>query len=192
MIREISGFNLKSAPLSLGQPIDDTEFRTLQYGVIATIATVVSKYRDRSPPYRQAAVLEREAGLEIGRATWRVANGNGRGATTGGRSNKGMAHALSAQNDRVQDRVRMDDPARNGHHFLQTELVHHGMSRPNRRFAALIPQSAIESGKQSRIKRDSIPSSSCGHTWPPSNSSTSALTPAPINRASSSRNFSLP
>src|SRR5260370_34419393 len=33
------------------------------------IATVVSKYCDHLPLYRQAAILEREAGLEIGRAT---------------------------------------------------------------------------------------------------------------------------
>ena len=33
------------------------------------IATVVSKYCDHTPLYRQAAILEREAGLEIGRAT---------------------------------------------------------------------------------------------------------------------------
>jgi transposase len=33
------------------------------------IATVVAKYCDHLPLYRQAAILEREAGLEIGRAT---------------------------------------------------------------------------------------------------------------------------
>ena len=33
------------------------------------ISTVVSKYCDHLPLYRQAAILEREAGLEIGRAT---------------------------------------------------------------------------------------------------------------------------
>jgi transposase len=33
------------------------------------IATVVSKYCDHQPLYRQAVILEREAGLEIGRAT---------------------------------------------------------------------------------------------------------------------------
>ncbi len=32
-------------------------------------ATVVAKYCDHMPLYRQAAILEREAGLEIGRAT---------------------------------------------------------------------------------------------------------------------------
>jgi transposase len=33
------------------------------------IETVVAKYADHLPLYRQAAILEREAGLEIGRAT---------------------------------------------------------------------------------------------------------------------------
>ena len=33
------------------------------------IETVVAKYSDHLPPYRQAVILEREAGLEIGRAT---------------------------------------------------------------------------------------------------------------------------
>jgi transposase len=33
------------------------------------IATVVAKYCDHLPLYRQAAILEREAGVEIGRAT---------------------------------------------------------------------------------------------------------------------------
>jgi transposase len=33
------------------------------------VETVVSKYVDHTPLYRQAAILEREAGLEIGRAT---------------------------------------------------------------------------------------------------------------------------
>ena len=33
------------------------------------IHTVVAKYADHLPLYRQAAMLEREAGLEIGRAT---------------------------------------------------------------------------------------------------------------------------
>ena len=35
----------------------------------AVIETVVGKYCDHLPLYRQAAMLEREAGLEIGRAT---------------------------------------------------------------------------------------------------------------------------
>jgi transposase len=38
------------------------------------IETVVSKYCDRLPLYRQAVILEREAGLEIGRATRRSRN----------------------------------------------------------------------------------------------------------------------
>jgi hypothetical protein len=33
------------------------------------VETVVAKYADHLPLYRQAAILEREAGLEIGRAT---------------------------------------------------------------------------------------------------------------------------
>ena len=33
------------------------------------VETVVAKYADDLPLYRQAAILEREAGLEIGRAT---------------------------------------------------------------------------------------------------------------------------
>ena len=33
------------------------------------VETVVAKYSDHLPLYRQAAILEREAGLEIGRAT---------------------------------------------------------------------------------------------------------------------------
>ena len=33
------------------------------------VETVVAKYSDHLPLYRQAAILERDAGLEIGRAT---------------------------------------------------------------------------------------------------------------------------
>ena len=33
------------------------------------VETVIAKYCDHLPLYRQAAILEREAGLEIGRAT---------------------------------------------------------------------------------------------------------------------------
>ena len=36
---------------------------------MVVIVTVVSKSCGHTPPYRQPAILEREAGLEIGRAT---------------------------------------------------------------------------------------------------------------------------
>ena len=48
------------------------EARIVEKGVASdrvVVETVVSKYCDHLPLYRQAAILEREAGLEIGRAT---------------------------------------------------------------------------------------------------------------------------
>ena len=57
------------------------------------IATVVSKYCDHAPLYRQAAILEREAGSEIGRAT-RVGDASGQDATTDGRSTPPTAMRL--------------------------------------------------------------------------------------------------
>jgi transposase len=48
------------------------EARIIEKGLASdavVIDTVVSKYCDHMPLYRQAAILEREAGLEIGRAT---------------------------------------------------------------------------------------------------------------------------
>ena len=48
------------------------EARIIEKGLasdVVVIQTIVSKYCDHMPLYRQAAILEREAGLEIGRAT---------------------------------------------------------------------------------------------------------------------------
>ena len=57
------GATVKTAPL---------EDRIVEKGLASdavVIDTVVSKYSDHLPLYRQAVILEREAGLEIGRAT---------------------------------------------------------------------------------------------------------------------------
>jgi transposase len=62
------------------------------------VETAVAKYSDHLPLYRQAAILEREAGLEIGRATldgW-VAGGRVAGGGGGGHAAGSVAGALPA------------------------------------------------------------------------------------------------
>jgi transposase len=60
--------NCESSTVTMA-PLDE---RILEKGPASdsvVIDVVVSKYCDHLPLYRQAAILEREAGLEIGRAT---------------------------------------------------------------------------------------------------------------------------
>ena len=49
--------------------IDLTDARIWDTSAVAALDTVVSKYSDHLPLYRQSAILERETGVEISRAT---------------------------------------------------------------------------------------------------------------------------
>lgn len=81
------------------------------------IATVVAKYCDHLPLYRQAAILEREAGLEIGRATldgWVMQVGESLGPVVQA-MRKDLLRAAYLQADETTVPVQMHDKRGSNH-----------------------------------------------------------------------------